>query len=48
MIVRFFRNKDYASQFLNGKFFCSPLSFFQAYITDGKTAEFAEKNAPMY
>ena len=42
MLVRFFRTKEYAEQFLSGKIYCNSLSYFQAYIKDEETAKLAE------
>jgi|GEM_PF-2978307 len=42
MLVRFFRTKEYAEQFLSGKIYCNPLSYFQTYIKDEETAKLAE------
>ena len=42
MLVRFFRTKEYAEQFFNGKIYCNPLSYFQSYIKDVETAKLAE------
>lgn len=49
MLVRFFRNEDFARQFMQGKIFCNSLSFFQSYITDEKTSKLAvEKCTDIY
>ncbi len=31
MLIRFFRNQDYAEQFLSGKIFCNSLNYFRSY-----------------
>ena len=49
MLVRFFKNEDFARQFMQGKIFCNSLSFFQSYITDEKTSKLAvEKCTDIY
>ena len=49
MLVRFFRNEDFAKLFMQGKVFCNSLDFFQTYITDEKTARLAtEKCTDIY
>lgn len=31
MLIRFFRNKEYAEQFISGKLFCNSLNYFRTY-----------------
>ncbi len=41
MLVRFFRTREYAEQFIKGEIFFNSLSFFQSYITDVKGTKLA-------
>ena len=34
MLVRYFRTREHAEQFMEGKIFCNSLSFFQSYINN--------------
>lgn len=42
MLIRFFRNEEYAKLFIQGNIFCNSLSYFQSYIEDAEGAKKTE------